>query len=533
MPSEGNIIPPERSQPREDPNFSPVGDLFAPFFDVVFYSPTTDVGLEVTPEITPFGLGGSIAAAVRAAVQQAQQTIALSDTTSIGSTRLALRSVGGGLQSFSPEGPDSEIGQLVNYRSSLEVTMLSAAALQATLTLTPPYEAAVAIVDNQLIKFGSLMEIQWGYLALDGSGSPAVSDKGLFRITQPSIKFGQQVQVTIGGFDILSSSLMTQDTRCVWPRDTYPTDLDILRQIITTRVGSGTTLDDSKLSQDSTLRKKKSGEGITQADDDWTFFRRICRQNDAVFAQKGSTIVIMDEERTSATKPKYSMFWFGQPKDEFDIPMISFETNPIMSLFAGEPGARGQKTVKRDPEEKTVKATKKDPGKTGTTQTGEANTATTDRAFKTDVVKTSEGATAAFAPLDVCASGRILTQPARRPNAEEETERENREIRSFFNTRASAVCPGVPGLLPQQVVTIRNVGETFSGNYRVMKVIHSIGTGYTMKVDLLRSAASNTKTQGDAASSDPENTEPTDPQASTGEPVEPRVEDERGLRRVS
>lgn len=498
------VIPAERKLPREE-NSSPVGDLFAPFFDVVFYSVATEKGEEVKTE--------------------ADQDERLRNTAAIGTSRIALRTVGGGLESYSPSGDDTELGQLVNFRSSLEVTMLSAAALQATLTLTPTYEAALKIVDGKIIKFGSLMEIQWGYLALDGSGTPAISDKGLFRITQPSIKFGQQVSVTIAGFDILSGSLASQDTRCIWLRETYPCDLDIVSKIVQTRVGKGMILNDQKLSAKSKLRKKKSGEGVTQTDDDWTFLRRICRQNDAVFTQSGKELIIEDEERVSAQPPKYTLFWFGQPENEFHVPMISFETNPIMSLFAGDPGARGQRTLCRDPEEKKVTTTDKDPAKTGQTQTGESNTITTDKAHEKEGIKTSEGTVAPFAELDAaCASGRFFTEPCRRPNVEEETDRENNEIRQFFNTRASAVCPGVPGLLPQQVVHVKNVGETFSGNYRVMKVIHSIGAGYTMKVDLLRAAESNAKTG--TATNDPKNTKETDPDAGAGAPVEPILQED-------
>jgi hypothetical protein len=518
---QANIVPAERSLPREDPNFSPVGDLFAPFFDVVFYSSTTEAG-EVEPEVDPFDFEGSIAAAI----QQAQQTAALGNTAAIGSSTIALRSVGGGLQSYSPEGPESEIGQLINYRSNLEITMLSAASLQATLTLTPPYEAALAIIDNQLIKFGSLMEVQWGYLALDGSGTPAVSDKGLFRITQPSIKFGAQVSVTIGGFDILSSSLQTTETRCQWLREKYPTDLDIVNEIIKKRAGAGTKLDDARVKLESPLRKRKAGEGITQTDDDWTFFRRILRQNDVSFIQLGSTIVLEDEERISIAEPKYRLFWYGQVQNEYDVPMTSFETNPIASLFATAPGVRGQRTISRDADTGAITATTKDPGKTGVPQTGAANTQTTNEGFKTAGTQTSEGTIAPFAPLGDASSGRFVTQPARRPNQEEENERENRELRRFFNTRASAVCPGVPGILPQQVVEVRNVGETFSGNYRVMKVVHNIGAGYTMKLDLLRSASSGTAGQGDPASSDKANIAATDPDAPPGQFVTETVQED-------
>jgi len=528
-------VPDKHTLDRQKDDFSPTGDLFAPFFDVVFYSPMDESGEEITQlEDRAAQLGAVPGAQAAAAGLRAQaaalravqaQNLARGTTTPLGPSKLSVRSVGGGLQSYSPAGETTELAELANFRANLQVTMLSAAALQATLTLSPTYEAAIKIIDHKLIRFGSIMELQWGYLALDGSGKPAISDRGLFRITQPAIKFGKQVSITIGGFDILSSSLKTSDTRCQWLRSKYPCDLDIIREIVKKRTASGITLNDKGISNTSSLRKRKSGTGVTQADDDWTFFRRIVRQNDCAFDQTGSEITLKEEKEIDIQKPKYRLLWFKQPVNQFDVPMITFETNPIMSLFAGEPGARGQRTLCRDSETKKKTVINMDPGKTGTPQVGQCNTNTTEAAHKKDVVKTSQGTVGTFAKLDAaCTSGRFFTQPCRRPNQVEETKRENNEIRRFFNTRASATCPGVPGLLPQQVVEVHDVGKTFSGNYRVMKVVHNIGKGYTVKLDLLRAAASGVQDAGEPASPDKKNTKKTDENAPVGTPVTPVLE---------
>jgi len=518
------IPPPPLPLPRQDPNFSPAGDFFAPFFDVTFYAPTQEDGqIEALDDAADSASGiDSVVLRVKAAKLRANQRRELEHGTIApsGPSTLSIRSVDGGLQSYGPAGEESEVAQLTNFRANLQVTMLSAAALQATLTLTPPYEDALRIVDHKLIRFGSIMEIQWGYLTLGGE-KPAVSDIGFFRITQPSIKFGKQVSVTIEGYDILSSSLKTSDTRCQWLRETYPCDLDIIREM-TKRVGPTAKLDDKKISSSSSLRKRKSGTGVTQADDDWVFFRRILRQNDCVFEQVGDVITLKEERFIDQQEPKYRLFWFKQPVNQFDVPMISFETNPIMSLFVDEPGSRGQRTICRDPETKKLTVIDKDPGTTGTPQVGQCNTGTTEAAHKKIVVKTSQGDKGVFAKLDAaCTSGRFFTQPCKRPNQTEEINRENNEIRRFFNTRASATCPGVPGLLPQQVVEVHDVGTTFSGNYRVMKVVHNIGKGYTVKLDLLRASESNKQGSGAPASTDKKNTKGVDQDKSSGQNVEP------------
>lgn len=532
----GVSIPAKEILTRQKESFSPVGDLFAPFFDVVFYGPSKETGeiaaLEEQSAIAAEAGFADLAAEGRARAaklraQLANNNAALSDNSKIGSSNLALRSVGGSLTNYSPAAANSALAELTNYRANLQITMVSAAALQATLTLSPPYEAAIQIVDEMLIKFGSLMEIQWGYLSIDGSGAPAVSDKGLFRITQPRIKFGQQTQVTIGGFDILSGSLSTSDTRCQWLREKHPCDLDIVREIVQKRLGKGADIDDTLVSNDSPIRKRKSGMGITQSDDDWTFFRRLLRQNNCGFWQfPGKIVHLYDEARVNNAQPKYRLMWYGQPQNDKDIPMIAFETNPIMSLFAGNKGARGQRTLCRDPEVKKVEKTDKDPSQTGTTQVGECKTATSEAAHSKDGIQTSDGNIAVFAELDkACTSGRFFTQPCRRPNQTEEIERENYENRALFNTRATATCPGVPGLIPQQICTVEGVGNTFGGPYRIIKATHDIGQGgYTVKVDLIRSADSGTKSGGGSASTDECNTKQVDSDAKTDAVlVEPMV----------
>ncbi len=496
--SEFNIA--QQNQPiRKGENFSPVNDLFAPFFDVVFYSLDTTTG------------------AVEGGIEEGLGIIA--KAKKLGASRLAIRSVGGGLQSFNPQGEGSEIAGLVNYRANLQVTMLSAAALQATLTLTPPYEAALKIVDNRLIRFGSLMEIEWGYLSTDGEGSPAVSDKGLFRITQPSIKFGREVTVTIGGFDILSSALTTADVRCVWPRTTYKCDLDILRTLMKPpRAPVGLSLRDSQIVSKSPLRKRKKRD-VIQSSNDWTFFRQICRQNDVSFRQINDEVHLSDESGLDAADAKYRLTFFMQPQGQFDVPMISFETNPILSLFANDTsGTRGQRTFCRDEETGDVRTVNKVVTETGVTQSGAAVTDASERGHSSDGIQISEATAGAYQKLDenVCASGRVFTQPCKRPNQTEETDREIREARRFFNTRATAVCPGVPGLVPQQIAEVMNVGDVFSGCYRIMKAVHNIGAGYTTRLDLIRSSSSGTK-DGTPATDDRANCKPVQSDASPNE----------------
>lgn len=495
---------PQTPQPlRKQANYSPVSDFFAPFFDVVFYSMDTTEGI------------------VEGGFEEGLGTIAKAQR--LGASRLQIQSVGGGLQSFTPEGEGSELAGLVNYRANLQVIMKSASALRATLTLTPPYEAALKLVDNRLIRFGTLMEIQWGYLSTDGEGSPAISDKGLFRITPPSIKFGRETTVTISGWDVLSSSLSTADVRCCWPRSKYACDLDILRALLKPpRAPAGLKLIDTEVTSKSALRRRKPDD-VIQAATDWTFFRRICRQNDVSFRQQYDEVQLFDESRLDSIDAKYRLTWFMQPQGKFDVPMISFETNAIASLFANDSkGIRGQRTFCRDSKTGEIRVINKETTKTGKTHTGAGVTDASKAGHETDTKSTSEAAIASFQDLEknVCASGKIFTDPCNKPNQAEEADREILEGRRYFNTRAVAICPGVPGLVPQQLTEVMNVGEKFGGCYRIITATHNIGAGYTVKLDLIRASSSGVK-DGTPATEDRANCIPVDLNAAPGEEVLP------------
>ena len=185
----------DQVQKRSGEDYSPPGDYFAPYFDVVFYRPSVLQGniekleeqLRVVPPEEQAAILQNLASLrgqEASLAANAKSPLDIVGQEDIGASRLGLRSIGGGMQNYDPAGTDSPLGQLVNYRANLQVTLLSAAALQATLTLTPPYEDAIRIIDSQAIKFGSLMEVQWGYLSTDGSSKPANSSRHT-RLIQP------------------------------------------------------------------------------------------------------------------------------------------------------------------------------------------------------------------------------------------------------------------------------------------------------------------------------------------------------------
>jgi len=438
----------------------PVGDLFNPFFDVTFYRPVSEQG-------TVAESNGEEGSATSERIDASKITV---------STREGKQTLD----------EDTKLIDARKYASSLSVEMLGAGAYKATLTLTPPLNDAIYIIDHKLIRFGSLMEIRWGYV--DDSSEPRQSDTGLFTIAQPSIKFGLDTQIQIVGYDILSSGLRAVDRRQIYKRaEKFKTDLDILTALVTPmglQIETG-----NNVPAESLLRKTKPTD-ITQQEDNWTFFKRICHDNDAGFFVQGNVVYVYDVGSADLNKHNYRFIWYLQPDDNRDIPMTSFETNPILGFFARE-GSRGQKAKAVDKDTGKPITQKDAPDTTKVGSVGTNKVATSDKSHPQEQIKTAEAGVTPNPKLTENDAGRYISQPAERPNREEQARQEMRDLRRNANTKATITSLGVPSVHPQMIVRVEGVGETFSGAYRVLKATHNLTTsGYDMSIELLRASSS-------------------------------------------
>ena len=468
------------------PEKTDVGDFFAPFFDVVFYKPMQPTGIQYDDDL------------IQAAVDEGsigRGADELQGSRTIGGSALRLRTSGGGAQLFFE---DSSVKDIRNFGANLTIDVRAAAAYRATLVLQPPYEDALSLVDSTAIKFGSIMEIQWGYMGR--GGEPILSDKGLFSIIQPSVTFGQQVTIKISGWDFLSSSGGSIDRKCAWPRESYKTDECIVRDLLTKI--NGDLRADIQVKGTSPLVKVKTGQHVVQSSTDIRFFQHLLHQNDCTYTLDGNTVRIRDQSALDVAKPSYTLMWYKQPTEKTDIPMISFESNSIPSLFAAQ-GSRGYFTIShnRDDDECDEKVKKPEDvtaGMPGCASGADATEAGHEK-IKSD---TSSAAASPYKDVseDICASGKVFVVPDRRPNKEEEKENKARNILRMANTRANVTIPGHPVVLPMMIVNVVGVGEKFGGTYRILKLSHEIGTGgYITKLDLLRASTTGKKTDADPA----------------------------------
>lgn len=511
-----------------------VGNFFAPFFDVVFYRQVEEPGIvqavpaEVNGADTINAVLGLQKSVYDNNLAGAKSAADFGLNATIGASRVKLTNAGGNSTLFEP---DSELADLRNFKSSLTIEARASTAVKATLVFQPPYLEGLKIVDNQLIKFGSLMEIQWGYLNADG-GEPVLSNKGLFGIVQPSVKLSNQFSIEINGWDLLYMSSSSVDRRFSWPREQYDTDLKIVEKLNSLSVGESYRLNTDMVSIESPLRQKKEGETVVQTTDDFSFFKELLAANDVEYRIDGNIVRLFDAGRADQQEPAYSLLWYKQPEKNTDIPMITFETNSIASLFAGQ-GSRGFWFMSQDMDSNTTERQEVKPEDTGVSQTGSKALGTQEAGHPKGTVRTSEANVKPYSmPDDSSATGQVHVQPRDTPNRDTKADRKGREVRRLCNTTASATIPGHPGIVPLTIVNVfgdesAGVGRTFGGNYRVMKAIHEIGQGYVTKIELLRASTSGDDRATEEKSSDKTNTNKTT--AASGEEVAPRPENESSI----
>lgn len=505
------------------------GNFFAPFFDVAFYRPSKEGGViqssgdpnEVTTYVeTEDGrqFSNDFAAAKALLDFGARGAI---DTSS-----LRLRSENGQSQLLDP---NTELSQIRNFRSSLTINSLESSNVQAILTLQPPYADALEIIDNTLIRLGSYMVIQWGYLNADG-GEPILSSKGLFTMTEPSVKFGEQVTIEIPGYDVTYMGTSSLDRRCSWPREQFKTDLDVVRTVIKKSIGDTLEIDDTGVKEDSPLRVEQTSNPWIQTDDDFSFFRKVLKFNDVGYRVDGDRLLLFDYSTVDSRDPKYTLMMYRQPEKATDIPMISFSANSDLGLFSNSKGSRGLWVYSHDLDNNTPLRREVKPDDTGVAQVHAGRVTTGEASHPKETTDTQMGQARAYDfPDSECASGWIQVQPTERPSQKAYADTQARVIRRA-NHSANVVIPGHPGIKPLTIVEVfgdklAGVGWKFGGNYRIMGVTHEIGSGgYITKFDLLRAGSSGDERDYGNPSQDPKNTKSAD--GSSGETVGPKLAEE-------
>ena len=470
-----------------------VGDFFAPFYRVRFITPSPNIR-------DTYDVNGEL-------IGTSQGTERAEFVTTDGASEVRFE--------------DGNIGFLRNFVTSLEVTdqggdgTSGGGASVATLRLEPPWEDALYILEHKLIQYGSVMVIEFGWLANEGGAEKITSDPHYFIIQTPSLSVeNTDISIEIVGSDIFGYASTQRTTSRTWVREpSFKTDLKVLEKIV---LPMKLTIDTSLTNEPPPGTKGLNVEGagigvllvappanitkihrdhpigkepaiLEQKETDWSFFKSLCSANNCAFFTIGKTIFLADMNVVRTRKVSYTLILFGEPKGDKDVPIINISFNVMDQIF--QPAtARSTRAISVDPDTNKAKNEDVDPATSAdfnffgtktvagkgssnglTIKIDEKNSFTPDPEFQDN----QEGKVWSM-PFSLMNKKEAVTQPARGGTL-------------VGADSATVTVPGMPTIVPMMVVEIRGAPASFNGPYWVISAKHMLNTdGYETELSLTR-----------------------------------------------
>lgn len=392
-----------------------------------------------------------------------------------------------------------------NYVTSLTIESFTGM-MKCEVVIAPPFEDAINILEKRAIQFNGTMGIKWGYADQD-----LISGEHLFTIIHPRVSFSKDVTITITGIDTVSNGTKRETTKKVYTREKYKKDIFILNEIATRY---DFTIDRTYAPKSSSLTKPEKIDAIKttavpQAGNDWQLFKAICQENELHFnIGSGNTIFLARQTSITSLPTDYRFLWYGAPQDNYDIPMMSFTTNVIPSIFTPDSAiAQGLLTTKVDTDSNTVKARNLD-GSRSPEFTAEGdkkvdNTAAGTTQQQGQPSKTEDAIIKSIPSFDVNIYGMHISIPNL---AADKSIMLARESHNTVNTTATIIAPGHPDVVPPLNIEVANVGP-FSGKYMLIKSKHVLNqSGYEMTLEAVRTTSPSKVVFGNPANVGPSST---------------------------
>lgn len=463
-----SLINPGEATGTPPANPRPVGDVFCPFFKLSF---TNQLG--ATGTIT--------------------RMVASDD---VGTIRVPAQ----------PTDEEQILDSVIKAAASMTVETIAGSPLKFTLDLTPTYEDGVRILASQIISYLTIVTANWGYVT--STGAEVLAGNHHFRVMEPKASFGEDMRITVVGYDLTSDANMRNTSLRQWDRTTYPRDLDILATLCSY---SGYTLKaDPSLLTTSVNRvieaKTPAGDtnALEQFSTDWQFFKSICRMHGVTFAiLSGSEVLLFDPfaPPPDAEKLTYTFKWRKKLEGAYDVPVYNIAGTILPSAFLPPSGpgvlsitvdnTTGDTTFKVRDGQNVSETREVVAGPLTPENQAAINSITGGQAIDTAV---PGGKTINPGPIrGTDQTGTFLSVQDR---AERASQADNlvKEAAFFSNPKVKIRCPGVVDIYPGRLVKVEGTGKIYDYTYSVFAVKHMLGNnGYDMEVDLIRQGSSTAK----------------------------------------
>ena len=472
----------------------PVGDLFAPFWTLEFYPNETSL----------LNAKDTIARLSRITNEAVRLPDSFGNATNIDEA-LGTQRDGHLVKTSEQARLDSPLGNLQSYKSELTVTLQGAAAL-FELSLTPPFDDALQILDQRVLTRSIYIVAEWGYVDRFGNSSIS-SGKYVFHANRPAMNFSErEITITLSGNDIMTYASMRSEKKRKWSRKEFPTDAKILQELAKEAKMElnlkcvPESLDDGRAKTLHPLfLRNKQPEELEQHLTDWMFFKKLVRDNGCnLIVGKEKTVYVYDIDYSwRALRTHYHLIAYKQPRSSeegsFDVPIKTFSTQINPGIFAPVTSQSinyRQASLSKGKVDKSKLEAPKDHNYASAQGFSGAGNVKSNVGTKTSVGTFQQSKKSS--PLGES----LVTGPARDSNAKGRGRQAMAQGAALASIQASATLPGVVGLTPFQLVSVEGLGKSISGIYKVLKVVHTLGQGYSTQVDLLRLTLSKEQTQG-------------------------------------
>lgn len=494
---------------RPDRNRRPVGDLFAPFFRIGFL-----VGaLDSPEEIDAF-----------ATDNRASEFKIIKFGTKDGATRDAL------------------IGDIaLKVNASFEATTKAGSPYRFVINMTPEYNDALQLLNSGFIGYATIAKVEWGYLTSDGRNETKTLPH-LFRIISPKATFGENIQIRLEGFDIISDVAMRRTKNDPIEPGAGVTPLSIIEGLAQGDPGLGRNvrigIDREAIPSDHPIFQPIE-ESITQTRTNWGFIMQLVRSQGLTFViravedSKTEFYIYNPVKPPRSATTSYTFRWRSELKSHYDIPVYNIDANYLPSMYQ-PPSARGLLSIVIDDTTGATTVKELDAADTDTSQP------TADKSANDDLKSNASGfnllgplvfndeLTGTFTSVPAAGSQETGTKVSEPPASEKATTPSQlvdaliKEGMCRSHPIVKVKCPGVVDMYPGLICSLRGASNVFDGEYTVLEVKHAISnSGYDMDVTLIRfvqrGGASGDQPKQDAGT--PDGQTPPNP---VDRPLEPR-----------
>lgn len=395
-------------------------------------------------------------------------------------------------------GPEAESPHLGRFVTSVTIEEELDFIGKITVSLNPPRDLGLALLDSTVLALGNLIEVRWGYPSFGNLRS------AIGMLTIPTINLGREVNITVNA-EGLGSSLMRTESHTVWRvTKNDPSSASVSAKEIITKIAATLRLPvEFKLGPKSGAMETPPETPHTQTKSKWLFIRELARKYQArAYMKGGKTIVIVGddfpERRGAATFRMYGQL--DTPNNVF--PLLQFNTEQAGNVI----GLASRGVVVQDVPPDRGPGENLSENNEGVTATPNQMVAANTTASTPNVgggpselkgkalggTPSQVPAPAGFditslldAPFDAAMNetGKRLHLSARDPILASRVSGLN-EISRIEAIEATADVVGVPNIFPDDIVRIEGVGKMFEKNYWITKITHELGSGYDMNLEL-------------------------------------------------